>query len=141
MSHEYYDFLCMKQLSDSNTYNTLNSNPLNTMNEEIKNILDNLLINKSISKRIYEKLFVKENKLGSFRILVKVHKDKFGVRPIINCLNHPTSNISLLIDLILQPFVKDSKSFILDSQNLIQKTENLYFPSDSKLYSCDFESL
>ena len=67
----------------------------------MKHILDNLLINKSISKKIYDKLFVKENKLGSFRILAKVHKEKFGVRPIINCLKHPTSNISLLIDLIL----------------------------------------
>jgi predicted GIY-YIG superfamily endonuclease len=141
MSHEYYDFLCMKQLSDSNTYNSLNADPLYTINNEMKHILDNLLINKSISKKIYDKLFVKENKLGSFRILAKVHKEKFGVRPIINCLKHPTSNISLLLDLILQPFVKNSKSFILDSQNLIQKTENLYFPSDSKLYSCDFESL
>jgi len=47
MSHEYYDFLCMKQLSDSNTYNSLNADPLYTINNEMKHILDNLLINKS----------------------------------------------------------------------------------------------
>ncbi len=31
--------------------------------------------------------------LGKFRILPKLHKDKFSVRPIINCRNHPTSRL------------------------------------------------
>ena len=43
--------------------------------------------------------------------------------------------------MILQPFIRSLITFILDSQNLIQLTENLTFPINSKLFSCDFESL
>jgi hypothetical protein len=80
-------------------------------------------------------------KLGSFRILPKLHKNKFGIRPIINCKDHPTSNLAFLMDVILQPFVKNSESYIQDSQNLIQKIGNQKFPIGSRLFSCDFESL
>ena len=81
--------------------------------------------------------------MGSFNILPKIHKPKFGTRPIINCINHPTSHISQFIDYILQPHVKLSKSYIKDSQNLIQKLETLKLPDnkDIKLSSLDFESL
>ena len=41
----------------------------------------------------------------------------------------------------MQPYVQGSISYIKDSQNLIQKCSNIVFPSDCKLYSCDFESL
>ncbi len=41
----------------------------------------------------------------------------------------------------MQPFVKKTSSYIQDSQNLIQITRNKKFPSNSKLFSCDFEGL
>jgi hypothetical protein len=47
----------------------------------------------------------------------------------------------MLIDIILKSFVKKSESFLLDSQNLIQKLYQSFFPSDCKIYSCDFSSL
>ena len=75
------------------------------------------------------------------RLLAKLHKEKLSSRPIINCLSHPTLYLCLLVDIILQTFVKLTKSFILDSQNLIQKTMFTKFGEDCKLYSCDFESL
>ena len=70
-----------------------------------------------------------------------MHKKKLGFRPIINCRSHPTSLLCLLVDCVLQPFVKNSDSYIQDSQNLIQKSAYTSFPVNSKLYSCDFESL
>ena len=51
------------------------------------------------------------------------------------------SNISLLIDVILQPFVKKCPSFLQDSQNLIQNTYRNFFQKDCRIYSCDFSSL
>ena len=72
--------------------------------------------------------------LGSFRILTKLHKEEFSLRPIVNCRNHPTSNISMLVDIILKNFVKNSESFILDSQNLIQKLYRSFLPSDYKIF-------
>jgi len=98
--------------------------------------------NRDIHSCLFKRLLPKKNsKLGSFRLLAKLHKENLSFRPIINCISHPTSSLSLLIDCILQPFVKASASYLQDSQNLIQLTQNMSFPKDSKLYSCDFEGL
>ena len=141
ISNENYNYLCSSLLNDTNTYELINYDPLPELNNEIKIKLDNLLKDKHISKNLYKNLFVQNNKLGSFRILTKLHKEELGLRPIVNCRNHPTFNISMLIDIILKNFVKNSESFILDSQNLIQKLYRSFFPSDSKIFSCDFSSL
>ena len=128
-------------LSDTIIYKKLDSNPLNSLNNNIKTFLDELLITKNISKRLHSKLFINNSKLAVLRLLPKLHKSKFGGRLIINCKNYPTSNIALLIDLILQPFIKTCDSFLLDSQNLIQDTKNLFFNINSKLVAADFENL
>ena len=141
ISNDNYNTLCLSLLNDINTYEHIPTNPLNLVNEKIKISLDNLLLNKDISKQLYEKLFTSKNKLGSFRILTKLHKDEFSLRPIVNCRLHPTSNISLLVNLILQNFVKQTASFLLDSQNLIQKIYRKFYPKNCKLFSCDFSSL
>ncbi len=141
LDHKIYDDYCNSLLSDTNTYGTVNSDPLNLITQNLNILLDELVLNKDISKKLRKKLVLEKPKLGKFRILFKLHKSKLGLRPIINCKSHPTSLISLLIDLILQPFIRNLITFILDSQNLIQITENLIFPSDSKLSSCDFDSL
>ncbi|CAF1008423.1 unnamed protein product [Brachionus calyciflorus] len=81
-------------------------------------------------------------KTGSFRILPKIHKDKFGIRPIINCLNHPTSILCLFIDQFLQPLVKECGTVIKDSQEVLQiLNETTFNMVKLFIYSCDFESL
>ena len=87
------------------------------------------------------KLDLSSCKPGSFRALPKIHKPKFSIRPIINCVGHLTSNLCYLIDIILKPFVINSSSYLKDSQQLLQEAENLVIPPSSKLYSCDFDSL
>lgn len=60
---------------------------------------------------------------------------------MINCINHPASNISQFIDHILQPHVRLSKSFIKDSQHLIQKLKSLPIPKEKfRLSFLDFGS-
>lgn len=136
-----YDFLCRSLLNDINTYEIINSDPLTMINTNIKSVVDELVVNKHLSKKLGDKLLIKNSILGSFRILFKIHKKTFGLRPIINCRNHPLEAIALLLDFILQIFVKESDSYIQDSQNLIQLTKDCTFPSDLKISSSDFESL
>ena len=78
---------------------------------------------------------------NNMRFLPKLHKKKFGIRPIINCRNTVTSVIASVIDFILKPLASSQPSFLKDSQNLIQLTCNLKYNSHSKLYTADFESL
>ncbi len=58
-------------------------------------------------------------KLGSFRLLAKLHKPSFSWRPIVNCRNHPTSKISNLMENLLKPLVQLTGTVLKDSQNLI----------------------
>ena len=141
IDNKVYDEFVLEQLNNTTNYLSIPSNPLSSTINLIDETLLDLYNSRDIKKVIYEKLSPKDSKLGSFRLLAKLHKEKLGFRPIINCISHPTSSLSLLIDCILQPFVKSNSSYIQDSQNLIQKTKNLIFPASSKLFSCDFEGL
>ena len=136
-----YNGFVFEQLNNTLIYQPILLDPLIPTITLIKDTLSDLYKSNEIKKVLYDKLVPKKSKLGSFRLLAKLHKDKLGFRPIINCISHPTSSLSLLIDCILQPFVKMNSSYIQDSQNLIQRTKHRSFPASAKLYSCDFEGL
>lgn len=110
---------------------------------KINNKLLKLLNNNNISKKLFSKIKIdhSEFKVGSFRILPKIHKEKFSIRPIVNCLNHFTSHLCLLVDVILRPFVVRCESYLKDSQHLLQKTLELSVPEGYSLLSGDFDSL
>ena len=130
-----------EHLNNRDTYKLLENDPLESTSKLISDKLNRLFQQKHISKRLSTGLVNNKSKVGTIRLLAKLLKEKLSFRPIINCTSHPTLYLCLLIDIILQTFVKKTKSFILDSQNLIQKTMNTNFGKDCKLYSCDFESL
>ncbi|CAF1127635.1 unnamed protein product, partial [Brachionus calyciflorus] len=68
--------------------------------------------NSHISEELFLNLIPTRAKLGTFKILPKLHKKTFTCRPIINYKNHPTTFLCILVDLILRPFVKEYKSFL-----------------------------
>jgi hypothetical protein len=141
MTTENYVKFAEDILSDDKTYKCLEHNPFNDVMDRIKITLNQLKSNKDISKRLFYNLRPKNSKIGTFRILPKLHKDKFSCRPIVNCKHHATSNLALFLDIILRPFVEQSSSFIKDSQDLMNKCNKLIIPDNSILHSCDFESL
>jgi len=140
ISHHLYNKLCIDYLNTSN-FEIISTDPLEEIKQKITTDLDNLLNNNDISSKLNNFLNVKNSKLGTFRALMKVHKQKFSTRPIINCKSHPTENISWLLDTIFKPIIKLTESYIQDSQNLLQNSKNMFFPSNCSLFSCDFESL
>lgn len=110
--------------------------------ELIKNKIAFLTESNALSKTLAKKLIPTSYKLGNFRFFAKLHKEKFGIRPIISCREHPTSILCKLIELILQPIVRKTSTYIKDSQHFIQNTYNIKLESnDVFLYTCDFESL
>ena len=137
-----YNNLCEKMLNDSNTYKKLEFNPLIETVDQITKTLSDLKKLKHIKNdRLYKILLPKNSNCGKFRILPKLHKAKFGCRPIIYYQNNPTSNIARFSEYFLHPFVEKLDSFLKDSQNLMQDTLNLRQDKNSYLYSLDFESL
>jgi hypothetical protein len=108
---------------------------------KIKDEISSLYINGHISDKVFKVLLNNSPVIGKFRVLAKLHKNKFGLRPIINCINTPSYNLCKLVEYILHPFIKNFISFIQDSQNLIQDLDDRFFPSNVKFISADFESL
>ena len=98
--NQIYNSLVISHLSNTSIYLPLFNDPLESTSLNIKESLELLLFNKDISKRLYNNLLVKNPKIGKFRILPKLHKSKFSCRPIINCVDHPTSLICLFIDVL-----------------------------------------
>lgn len=144
ISNDLFSKIGSENLNNDNIYEQIERNPIGEIKQKISMTLFELWENKYISKELKNKLFNDkiEYKIGKFRFLPKLHKEKFSVRPIINYKDNPTSNLCLLIDLILRPLVYKMESYIKDSQNLIQKTLDVAFKEENiLLYSCDFESL
>ena len=71
-----------------------------------------MLSNLFISEKTYKVLYNSNPVIGKFRILAKVHKSKFGIKPIINSTNTPTYTLCKLVEYVLSPFVKEFSSFI-----------------------------
>jgi hypothetical protein len=141
VSHEIYNELCYTHLNDKKNFIEIEENPLQSIELMIADKLLDLYNNKNISKKMYDKLFKFNSKLASFRVLPKLHKEKFSSRPIVNNINTPTEKLSILIDFLLQPFVKSMDSFIQDSQHLLQLLNDIRLEDNMKIYSLDFDSL
>lgn len=138
----YLDLAKDHLFNNNNIYKKLDRNPLEHTTNKILLSLYDLKDKGHISERLLNFLKPKNScRLGKFKILAKLHKNKFGIRPIINNIGHPTEGLSQFIDLFLQPFVRNSESYIKDSQNLLQNCNGLQVEDSYYLYSCDFESL
>jgi len=105
ISKEDYDKISYSHLNDINTYEEIFHNPFDEIQEKIKVSLRDLFYRGEISKRLCNNLFEPNAKLGSFRILPKLHKNKFGSRQLINSIRHMTSRISLFLNFLMMPIV------------------------------------
>ena len=141
ISNDLYNNLILTHLNNQLIYTKIDGDTTNEIIDKINNTLFDLMENSLITKKIYSILLVTTAKLGNIRILPKLHKEKFSIRPIINYTCHPTNNLCVLFDLILKPLYAKSETFIKDSQNLIKDSIDLKFNKYSSLYSCDFEAL
>ena len=84
-----------------------------------------------------------ELKLGTFYMLMKVHKTPLAGRPIVSSINTITYFASKYIDRRLQPIYKRIPSFLKSSRDLILELERTYFTSNKDFYilCADVDSL
>jgi hypothetical protein len=143
ISNENHRKLAYDHLNNNETYRECNQNDFERVILEINNKIDYLISNKHINKQLGTKLKPKisECKPGRFKILSKVHKDKFGIRPIISCSKHPTAKICALLDQLIKPIVNSINTILKDSQHLLQIAQNKTFKQKPFIYASDFESL
>ena len=139
----YYK-LCLEHLNNDKIYTKIHTNPLEKISKEYDIQFNYLRCNGHISSHLFKVLseyYSNHKKLANFKILPKLHKNKFGIRPLVNCSNSISSAISKILDFFFKPLVTNHYSYIKDSQDLILKTTNKKFSNNIKLFSADFESL
>ena len=143
ISNDLYQTSVINYIRSDPAYRELTTNPLSATVNLINEKLLNLFNNGSISNKLKNSLSInlKYAKLGSIRLMAKVHKANFDWRAIINCQNHPTSKIAIFFDLLIKPIIISSETYLKDSQNLIQIFENLRFDQKPKIFSFDVTSL
>jgi hypothetical protein len=143
LSNELYSTSVYEFLNSDTSFSELTEDPLYITVNSIKNDITDLFNNGHVSTKLHKIILknIDDSKLGSFRLLAKLHKPKFSLRPIINCKNHPNSKICNLLDQLLRPIVTKTETYIKDSQNLIQKTKDIVFEKEPFIYSLDIVSL
>ena len=145
IENHIYNSLCIEHLQDSYTYKNINFNPqfllYKTCNDTLTNLNDNNHISDSLFNILSTNILYK--KLPNFRILPKLHKkDKFGIRPLVNCSNSTTCILSKFLDFFLKPIASNHFTFLKDSQQLLQIYNNYHSSNKTNyIYSADFESL
>ena len=141
-SNVYYK-LCTEHLLDATIYSNISFNPHFFLLDKCRKTLSSNFSNCHISHDLFKKLnsCITDKKLPSFRILPKVHKPKFGIRPLVNCSFSVTSPISKFASFYLNNLVLKYKIILKDSQNFIQISKDICFNKNSKLYTSDFVSL
>lgn len=78
-----------------------------------------------------------------FYVLPKIHKPGFppAGRPIVAAQQSLHEPVSRYIDSILQPFVRQTRYFLLDTTDFITKIEGVNIPVASLILSFDVVSL
>ena len=137
--------LATKHLNSLETYEMVNENEFTNIFNTINQEMDSLFEGKHIPKEIFEKLKldkIEDYTAGKFRILPKIHKNLFDIRPIINCSKHLTRKMCFLVHLMINKHVQSIDHILKDSQQLLQIFENFKTNGEKLfLYTGDFSSL
>ena len=72
-------------------------------------------------------------------MLPKIHKNVLPPpgRPIVSSVNSPIEKISMMLDITLQPYVGQRKSYIKDTSDFIQKISSIELEENYWLFTMD----
>ena len=132
-----------RQLSDSHFYQPSHRPSTKTDNATVRKAIK-LAIAKDDLPAEAKCLITAEPKEPRFYLLPKIHKPNTPGRPIVSACSCPTEQISMYLDLILQPIVASLPSYLKDTNHTLQVLQNFSFPSDPSncfLFTMDVTSL
>ncbi|CAJ0928451.1 unnamed protein product [Ranitomeya imitator] len=133
-----------RQLADRTIYEPLSHNPTSSIATKILNTIEPYLLNNTIDKKVYDFLMNQFPITPVFYVHPKVHKrlDKPPGRPIVASTDSVLSPLSILLEKILTPMVRLTKSFIIDTGDFIKLIKDIgQVPCDSILVTWDVNSL
>ncbi|XP_077137512.1 uncharacterized protein LOC143803305 [Ranitomeya variabilis] len=133
-----------RQLSDTTVYKVIPHNPLNRLVQQIAPVIDFHFQTGTIDSKMRDFLIKKDPITPIFYVLPKIHKrlNKPPGRPIVSLTDSVLSPLSMVLEKILTPLVKTTRSFVLDTNDFIQVIRSLGpMSSSSLLITWDVNSL
>ncbi|CAJ0947639.1 unnamed protein product [Ranitomeya imitator] len=116
-----------RQLGDTMVYKIIPHNPLNQLVQKIKPIVDFHFQAGTIDNKMRDFLIKRDPITPIFYVLPKIHKrlNKPPGRPIISFTDSVLSPLSMVLEKILTPLVKTTRSFLLDTNHFINVISSL----------------
>jgi len=128
-------------LSDNNTYISVQRNPINKIIEELKRTLKRWLQNDYISSYTHSQLNASNAILPRAYGLPKIHKTGHPLRIIVSSIGSPLHNFATFLKTILQTSFPISCNNFRNSVEIVKKLSNFQIPDDHDLVSLDVVSL
>src|ERR1700712_2117196 len=143
MSKNQYEEKMTGILSDTQTYEVLTTDPINSLITENNRLAMNLYKDKFISEYDYKFIRNHNGNHGKTYGLVKIHKPGNKLRNLVTTCGTPTYNFSKLVSRLLNPSTENSPFNIKNSFELIPKLKALNFEPNEEfeIFSLDVESL
>ena len=130
-------------VSDERTYVPLLRDPTIALTKEINDTLTDFHRLGLLDKEEYRALY-RTNESTRTQVLYflrKIHKNPYGIRPIVSGCAGPTEGISSYVDAILQPIVEHTQSFLQDSTSFVREIKQTSIPHDALLVTIDVSAL
>jgi hypothetical protein len=133
----------IRQLSNDKFYKEVPTDLTESHYEQVRDIVDSMFRQNQITVKTYDYLISGGKRTAIFYMLPKLHKNVLPPpgRPIVSSVECPTKKISKMLDLILNPLVKKTRSFIEDSTDFIRKIKSVRFTKQDWLVTMDVTSL
>nr|XP_060609685.1 uncharacterized protein LOC132761116 [Anolis sagrei ordinatus]XP_060609686.1 uncharacterized protein LOC132761116 [Anolis sagrei ordinatus]XP_060610145.1 uncharacterized protein LOC132761359 [Anolis sagrei ordinatus]XP_060610146.1 uncharacterized protein LOC132761359 [Anolis sagrei ordinatus]XP_060610703.1 uncharacterized protein LOC132761651 [Anolis sagrei ordinatus]XP_060610704.1 uncharacterized protein LOC132761651 [Anolis sagrei ordinatus]XP_060615565.1 uncharacterized protein LOC13276 len=143
MNHTDYMNEIHRQLSIREHYLSIERDPTHHIQSIIKTVTMEGLSLGYISEDVYKYLHTPWPRTPVLYILPKIHKNIRPVpgRPIISGSGSILEPLAKFVDHHLQPFVKQTSSYVRDTKHFINIIEPLVIPTDAVLMSIDVTSL
>ncbi|XP_065198337.1 uncharacterized protein LOC135829882 [Sycon ciliatum] len=140
MSKANYVAKCSSLLEDCNSYEKLEMTP-EKLDDTTKAFLKEH-INGKIPKKLEDAVNPSYSRMPHFYGLPKDHKEDLPVRPVVSCCDGPTSNLSVLMERILNQLLRFVPSHLASTLACIQElTKHKKLNEDYLLVSLDVVGL
>ena len=143
LDREYYIKEAMRQLSDKKFYKECTKDLTLEHHSKIQELILTMFDKKIISDQTYKFLSDGGKRTSIFYLLPKIHKNLVEPpgRPIVSSVDSPTERISMMLDIILQPLLASTKSYIKDTPDFLRKLDRIKILPEENFFTLDVTSL
>ena len=133
----------MKQLKNEQFYKECTENLTLKYHSMVQELVTELFDKELISDQTFKFLSTGRERTSIFYLLPKIHKKLQNPpgRPIVSSIDYPTVRISMMLDIILQPLLLTTKSYIKDTPDFLRKIKEEVIQSEENFFTLDVSSL